>query len=97
MRVGVNPDYVFRTNDNGAVVAMVRAGMGMAVMPLLAVDIDDPTIAVRWLDPPVPERRIQLSWPSGRTLSPLAARLIEVARDVCAGLGDRNLETAACA
>lgn len=96
-RAGVNPNYVFRTSDNSAVIAMVRAGMGMAVMPLLAVDIDDPTIAVRWLDPPVPERRIQLSWPSGRTRSPVALRLVDVAEEMCAGLGGRDLDTAACA
>jgi DNA-binding transcriptional LysR family regulator len=96
-REGINPDYVFRTNDNGAVLAMVRAGMGVAVMPLLAVDIQDPTIAVRPLDPPVPERRIQLSWPSGRTRSPLAIRLVEVAQDLCAELGPRDLDAAACA
>ena len=36
---GVSPLVVFRTADNGAVASMVRAGMGPAVMPLLAVDI----------------------------------------------------------
>src|SRR5262249_16007056 len=35
---GIVPDYVFRTNDNGTVAAMVRAGMGVAYMPLLCVD-----------------------------------------------------------
>jgi len=94
---GVEPNYVFRTNDNGAVVAMVRAGMGMSVMPLLAVDIEDPSIAVRPLDPPVPERRIQLSWAAERTRSPLAVRLTEVAEQVCAELAGRDLDAAACA
>ncbi|MEZ5373089.1 MAG: hypothetical protein R2704_10180 [Microthrixaceae bacterium] len=28
-----NPDYVFRSNDNGTLQSMVRAGMGWAVMP----------------------------------------------------------------
>ena len=36
---GVEPLIVFRTADNGAVMSMVRAGMGAAVMPMLAVDI----------------------------------------------------------
>ncbi|MGH9270944.1 MAG: LysR family transcriptional regulator, partial [Ilumatobacteraceae bacterium] len=50
------PSYVFRTNDNGAQIAMVRAGMGWAVMPLLAVDAADPTIDVRSLRPAIPPR-----------------------------------------
>jgi DNA-binding transcriptional LysR family regulator len=96
-RIGVEPDYVFRTTDNAAMVAMVRAGMGMAVMPRLAVDIEDPTIAVRQLEPPVPARRILLSWLTNRTRSPLAVRLVEVAQQLCADLDERDLETAACA
>ena len=32
---GADPTFVFRTYDNGAQMAMVRAGMGWAVMPLL--------------------------------------------------------------
>ncbi len=96
-RIGVEPNYVFRTTDNAAMVAMVRAGMGMAVMPLLAVDIEDPTIAVRRLEPPVPERRILLCWLTNRSRSPLAVRLVEVAQELCAGLDERDLETAACA
>ena len=40
-RAAPTPTFVFRTNDNGAQIAMVRAGMGWAVMPLLAVDTRD--------------------------------------------------------
>ena len=96
-QLGIDPKYVFRTTDNATMVAMVRAGMGMAVMPFLAVDIEDPTIAVRRLEPPLPERRIQLSWLTGRTRSPLTARLVDVAQELCAGLRHRDLESAACA
>ena len=48
---GVDPTFVFRTYDNGAQLAMVRAGMGWAVMPLLAVDTRDPEIDIRSLAP----------------------------------------------
>ena len=44
---------MFRTYDNGAQLAMVRAGMGWAVMPLLAVDTRDPAIDIRPLRPAV--------------------------------------------
>lgn len=49
--VGVRPDYMFRSQDNGAVQGMVRSGMGRAIMPLLAVDIDDPDVDVLVSDP----------------------------------------------
>ena len=59
-KAGVEPDVVFRSTDNGAVQAMVRAGMGHAVLARLAVDIDDPTVAIRPLAPPMDPRTIVL-------------------------------------
>jgi DNA-binding transcriptional LysR family regulator len=88
---GCNPQYVFRTNDNSAVVAMVRAGMGMAVMPLLALDLNDATVALRPLDPPIAERVISLVWRRGRTLSPAAQRFITIATEAFARLDDRRV------
>lgn len=88
---GLEPEYVFRTNDNGAIVAMVRAGMGVAVMPLLAVETEDPRVTVRPLDPPIPPRHISLGWRRGRTLSPAARRFVELAVDMTADLRDREL------
>lgn len=89
---GIDPDYVFRTNDNAAVLAMVRAGMGMAVMPRLAVDPDDRRIAVRELDPPIAPRHITIGWRRDRTLSPVARRVVELAREMTSQL--RTLEFA---
>jgi DNA-binding transcriptional LysR family regulator len=56
--LGVSPTYVFRSNDNGAMQAMVRAGMGDAVMPLLAIDRTDPGVVVREVEPPLEPRLI---------------------------------------
>jgi DNA-binding transcriptional LysR family regulator len=83
---GVEPDYVFRTNDNAAVQAMVRAGMGRAILPYLATDPQDPAITIAHLDPPIPPRVIFLARRRGRSLPPAANRFIEVAVDVCATL-----------
>ena len=88
---GIEPTYVFRTNDNSAVVAMVRAGMGMAVVPLLAVDPDDTRVAVRPLDPPIPPRHISLSWHRHRTRSPVVDRFVELAWEQTAHLREREL------
>jgi len=73
---------VFRTYDNGAQMAMVRAGMGWAVMPLLAVDTRDKGLDVRFLAPQLPPRQICLVWRRDRTLSPVAARMVQLATEV---------------
>jgi len=86
---GLEPKYVFRTNDNVATAAMVRAGMGVAVMPLLCVEPDDPRIALHPLDPPIPDRSIYIAWRPGRTLSPVAARFVELAIELSAEFADR--------
>lgn len=83
---GVEPDYVFRSNDNAAVQAMVRAGMGQAVLPLLAVDTNDRGVVVSTLDPPIPPRVIALARRRGRTLAPAADRFVEIATSVCQSL-----------
>ena len=78
---GVSPEYVFRTNDNAALQSMVREGMGLAVMPLLGVDIADPKIKVRPMDPPIPPRTIGLVLPAEP--SPIVRRFTEIAVEVC--------------
>jgi DNA-binding transcriptional LysR family regulator len=76
---GVAPRYVFRTNDNAAVQAMVTARMGAAVMPLLAVDADDPTVHLHRLSPPLEPREICVAHRADRSLAPAALRLVELA------------------
>lgn len=81
---GIRADYVFRSQDNGAVQGMVRSGMGRAIMPLLAIDPDDPGVRVLPLDPPIASRTIQLTRRRGRSLPPAADRFIEIAQEVAA-------------
>lgn len=80
--VGVTPRYVFRSSDNGALQAMVRAGLGTALMPLLAIDVDDPEIRVLPIDPPVPPRHVTLIWRADRAMSPALERFVEVVDEV---------------
>lgn len=79
---GVRPDYVFRSQDNGAVQGMVRSGMGRAIMPYLAIDPDDPDVDVLHLDPPVDPRAIHLTRRADRSLPPAADQFAAIARDV---------------
>lgn len=83
---GINPSYAFHTSDNSAVHAMVRNGMGVAVMPRLAVDLADPTVTVRPFDEPIPDRHVVIAWRSG-TPGPLSAAVVDVATEVVAELG----------
>ncbi|GAB3478471.1 LysR family transcriptional regulator [Amycolatopsis cihanbeyliensis] len=90
---GVNPRIVFRTVGNEALVSMVRAGIGSAVLPRLAVHgatvRAEAVLHVHELHPPLPPREIFLLWNAGRTHSPLAALAIEIAVDVAAELAGR--------
>ncbi|HEV3404950.1 MAG TPA: LysR family transcriptional regulator, partial [Gaiellaceae bacterium] len=44
--LGIEPNVVFRSDDNGTVQSFVATGMGVAVMPRLAVDVADPRVNV---------------------------------------------------
>jgi len=79
---GVTASYVFRSNDNAAVQAMVRAGLGVAIMPLLAINTQDPTIRVVPLAPPLTPRSILVAVPRDRPV-PTATRFME--RSLTAG------------
>ena len=81
--VGARPDVVFRTGNNSAVQAMVRAGGCHAVMPRLAIDVDDPDVSVHATTPELPARTIALAVAAGRSRSPATERVIELAVAVC--------------
>jgi DNA-binding transcriptional LysR family regulator len=87
-RGGARPQIVFRTAVNDALLSMVRAGLGSAVLPWLAIRgadvLSDPRLRVHELRPAVPSRSIYLHWRAGRTQSPLARRAVEIAVEVAA-------------
>lgn len=86
---GVIPRYAFRSADNGAVQAMVRAGQGVAVMPMLAIDTSDPGVVLRPLEPQLPPRVVVIVTRSGEQMSPAVGRFIELAVE----LSERMLST----
>jgi DNA-binding transcriptional LysR family regulator len=85
-RLGVRPQYVCRTAGNETVLSMVRAGMGVTVLPKLAIhsaDVgSDASLCVHEITPALPPREIFLLWQANRTHSPLAARAIEIAIEI---------------
>jgi DNA-binding transcriptional LysR family regulator len=87
---GREPNFVFRSEDNGTVQAMAGAGLGSALVPLLAVDTEDPRVAVIATD--LEPRRIALMWHRDRYRSPAAREFVDIALDVCRDLADQQEE-----
>jgi DNA-binding transcriptional LysR family regulator len=101
---GGQPRVVFRSAGNETILSMVRAGIGLAVLPWLAIhhvvcrkcgaihgyhDTSDHPLHVHQLDP-TPTRDIYLHWPRGHAeQSPLTARTIAFAVEVARELADQ--------
>ncbi|MGZ8695642.1 MAG: LysR family transcriptional regulator [Gaiellaceae bacterium] len=80
---GLQPEFVFRSDDNGIIQAMVSAGLGVAITPRLTVDFNDPSCAVLPLGDLVPPRRLVLLWHADRYRSPAARAFTDTAVQVC--------------
>jgi DNA-binding transcriptional LysR family regulator len=91
---GTRPRIVFRSAINDTLLSMVRAGMGSAVLPWLAIlganVQSDERLRVHELRPSLPAREIYLHWRAGSTQSPLAARAIEIAVEAAAQIADHH-------
>ncbi|MFK4085284.1 LysR family transcriptional regulator [Kribbella sp. NPDC020789] len=87
LAAGVRPEIAFQSPGNATILSMVRAGLGWAVLPWLAVyGAEVPTddrVTVHALRP-APSRGIHLHWPDTESQSPLAARAIEIAQEIAA-------------
>jgi DNA-binding transcriptional LysR family regulator len=82
---GAQPRIVFRSASNEALLGMVRAGLGIAFLPELAIagTVLDDRLRIHLLDP-APVRKIYLHWPRRRTPTPLASRSIALAQEIAA-------------
>ena len=74
-------DFVFRSDHNQTVQALVSAGVGSALVPQLTMDPDDPTTVMIEL-PRVPPRVIALVWHRDRYRTPAARAFVETAEAV---------------
>ena len=74
---------MFRSDDNGTMQAMVAAGVGVALMPLLAVDASDPRTGVLPLNGKLPPRVVGVAWHRDRIRSAAAKSFVELAAQVC--------------
>jgi DNA-binding transcriptional LysR family regulator len=80
---GNEPRVIFRSDDNGAVQGMVAAGLGVALVPALAVDVRDPGVVALPLGDAVPPRVLCLAWHRDRYRSPAARAFVDAAARLC--------------
>ena len=79
-------DFVFRSDHNQTVQALVASGVGSALVPRLTMDPEDPTTVMVEL-PKLPPRVIALAWHRDRYRTPAARAFVETAEEVTAELG----------
>jgi DNA-binding transcriptional LysR family regulator len=77
--------FVFRSDHNQTVQALVAAGVGVALVPRLTIDAEDETTEVLEL-PKLPPRLIAIAWHRDRYRTPAARAFVETAQEVCAEL-----------
>jgi DNA-binding transcriptional LysR family regulator len=70
--------------DNGAVQAMVRSGVSPAIMPRLAVDLNDDEVIKLPLSPQVEPRTVSLAIRSGDNVLPAAQAFLNAAIEAAA-------------
>jgi DNA-binding transcriptional LysR family regulator len=80
---GLEPEFVFRSDDNGIVQGMVAAGVGSAIVPRLTVDETDELVRVIELGARLQPRLIGIARHSDRYHSPAAEAFVQVASTVC--------------
>jgi len=85
--LGREPNIVFRSDDNGTVQGLVKAGVGIAIVPRLTVDETDPAITVIDLGERVPPRLIGIAWHRDRRRTRAAEAFVDHAQRITAPVG----------
>ena len=79
-RSGVKPNVKYNTKDDYAIMAMVRQGMGVSIMPSLLLRGQDGDLVCRPLEP-ASYRTLALALPGGEKTGPAARRFAEFASE----------------
>jgi DNA-binding transcriptional LysR family regulator len=84
--IGLEANVVLRSDYNEAVQGYAATGLGVALMPRLAVNFEDERTVAIELGDLVPPRQIAVAWHAERTPSEAAKALMAIAVEVSAGL-----------
>jgi DNA-binding transcriptional LysR family regulator len=79
---GREPHFVLRSDENGVVQGLVRAGIGVAVLPRLAVDANDEAVRITELGPRLARRQVGIARHRDRHHSAAAKAFLATALEV---------------
>jgi DNA-binding transcriptional LysR family regulator len=79
---GFEPNVSFESDDYQTVQGLVAAGVGVALIPELALSVVREDVAIRELAPPSPVRTVLAAAPNEARLNPAAPAMIEVLLEV---------------
>ena len=88
---GFEPHVAFESDDYETVQGLVAAGVGVALIPRLALTRVRPGIVVRELAPRSPERKVVAATTAGPGVAPAARSMIRVLSDVARRYTDAHL------
>src|SRR3954468_13496687 len=79
---GFDPTVSFETDDYQTIQGLVAAGVGVALIPQLALSTVRPDVRVRALDPSSPVRKVFAATPRAAAVTPAVATMLDVLREV---------------
>jgi DNA-binding transcriptional LysR family regulator len=82
---GFEPHVSFESDDYQTVQGLVAAGVGVALIPELALSVVREGIVIRSLSPEPPAREVVAALPAGAQLVPAAPAMLGVLERVAAG------------
>ena len=89
LEAGFEPDVAFESDDYDTVQGLVAAGVGVALIPRLALNQAQSGVVVRSLTPHSPARRVTVATLPGAGVAPAARSMIQVLKEVARRFDDR--------
>jgi molybdate transport repressor ModE-like protein len=82
LSAGFQPNVALESNDHNVQIGLVAAGVGVTLLPELALRTAHSGVAIRTITKPAPMRHISAATPSDAYRSPATEAMIEVLREV---------------
>jgi DNA-binding transcriptional LysR family regulator len=95
LAAGFEPNVTFESDDYETVQGLVAAGVGVALIPRLALTRVHPGIVVRALAPRSPTRQVIAATVGGSGGAPASQAMIGILQDVARRYSDEELPSAA--
>lgn len=94
LAAGFEPNVSFESDDYETVQGLVAAGVGVALVPRLALTHVHPRIAVRQLSPRSPARKVVAATMAGPGVAPAARTMLRILADVAREYEEPSEQTA---